>query len=58
MAQKGLNAINEAKNNITKMNNFINNEYKNKNGKCHYLEGSIGKWWDEAFRKQLSKYVS
>ena len=54
MAEKGAKAIENAQNSINKMNDFIKNEYKAESGKCHYLEGSVGKWWDEAFRSQLN----
>lgn len=54
MAKKAKSNMVKARSLLVRMVNRIEHAYLSESGACHFLYGSISKWWDEATRGQLS----
>ena len=53
LAVSAQNNLARAHNRLKEIVNSLEDNYKNPNGVCNYLEGTFGKWWDEATTSQL-----
>lgn len=54
IAQNAYKALSAMTKDYQDFNKDYNDLYKNKGGSCHYLYGSVSKWWSEVFTSQPS----
>lgn len=54
IAQNAYKALSVMTKDYQDFNKDYNDLYKNKGGSCHYLYGSVSKWWSEVFTSQPS----
>lgn len=49
-------SVNATKNLLSKVNYFVNHEYRNSKGSCYFIQRSSSKWWKELFTSAVTPF--
>ena len=49
-------SVNATKNLLSKVNNFVNHEYRDPKGGCYFIQRSSSKWWKELFTSAVTPF--